>query len=250
MKHTLIILISILLFSSPVIGQSSKYESVNQCVLQTMEDRKLTGNKMFEMVKEECERSLGKGKEKEKDKKGVLYLGIRNGKGGYYTEEWEGVESEDNKDIVKYEGYIVNGFPNGQGTTTYPDGSKYIGEWKNGKYNGQGTYTFPNGGKYEGEYKNGKYNGQGTYTYPNGGKYEGEYKNDKRNGQGTYTWSDGGKYVGEFKDNQKNGQGTMTLPSGSKFVGEFKDDKTWNGIGYDKYGNITLKKVNGRSRKQ
>jgi len=57
MKHLLIIL-SFLLLSSPVIGQSSKYESVSQCVLQTMEDRKLTGNKMFEMVKEECERSV------------------------------------------------------------------------------------------------------------------------------------------------------------------------------------------------
>jgi hypothetical protein len=55
MKHLLIIL-SFLLLSSPVIGQSSKYESVNQCVLQTMEERGLTGNKMFEMVKEECER--------------------------------------------------------------------------------------------------------------------------------------------------------------------------------------------------
>jgi len=59
MKH-LLILLSFLLLSSPVIGQSSKYESVSQCVLQTMEDRKLTGNKMFEMVKEECERILGK----------------------------------------------------------------------------------------------------------------------------------------------------------------------------------------------
>ena len=28
-----------------------------------MEDRKLTGNKLFEMVKEECERSLGKVEE-------------------------------------------------------------------------------------------------------------------------------------------------------------------------------------------
>ena len=56
MKHLLIILISILLLSSPVIGQSSKYESVSQCVLQTMTEKKLTGNQMFEMVKEECER--------------------------------------------------------------------------------------------------------------------------------------------------------------------------------------------------
>ena len=148
MKHLLIILISILLLSSPVIGQSSKYESVNQCVLQTMEDRKLTGNKMFEMVKEECERSLGKGKEKEKDKKGVLYLGIRNGKGGYYTEEWEGVESEDNKDFWKYEGEIKDGLPQGQGTETYPSGNKYVGEFKDGEQNGLVTYSYPNGEKY------------------------------------------------------------------------------------------------------
>ncbi len=53
MKH-LLILLSILLLSSPVIGQStSKYESVSQCVLQTMKERKLTGNEMFELVKEE-----------------------------------------------------------------------------------------------------------------------------------------------------------------------------------------------------
>jgi len=55
MKHLLIIILSFLLLSSPVIGQSSKYVSVNQFVLQTMGDSKLTGNKMFEMVKEECE---------------------------------------------------------------------------------------------------------------------------------------------------------------------------------------------------
>ena len=59
MKH-LLILISLLLLSSSVNGQSSKYESVSQCVLQTMTEKKLTGNQMFEMVKEECERILGK----------------------------------------------------------------------------------------------------------------------------------------------------------------------------------------------
>ena len=53
MKHLLILLISILLLSSPLFGQSTpKYESVNQWVLQTMIEMKLTGNKMFEMVKE------------------------------------------------------------------------------------------------------------------------------------------------------------------------------------------------------
>jgi len=63
-KHLLIIF-SILLLSSTVIGQSTpKYESVNQCVLQTMTEKKLTGNKMFEMVKEECERILGRLEDK------------------------------------------------------------------------------------------------------------------------------------------------------------------------------------------
>ena len=68
MKHLLIIL-SILLLSSPVIGQSLKYESVSQCVLQTMEERGLTGNDMFKVVKQECERILGNSFNKEK--KGV-----------------------------------------------------------------------------------------------------------------------------------------------------------------------------------
>ena len=67
MKH-LLILLSILLLSSPVIGQSSKYQSVGQCVLQMMENRKLTGNEMFVMVKEECYRILEKVSNKWKKK--------------------------------------------------------------------------------------------------------------------------------------------------------------------------------------
>ena len=64
---------------------------------------------------------------------GVLYLGKRNGKVGYYTEKWEGVESEDNRDFSKYEGEIKNGKPNGQGESTFPDGRKYVGEFKDGE---------------------------------------------------------------------------------------------------------------------
>ena len=58
MKHLLIIL-SILILSSPLIGQSSNYESVLQCTLQTMKENKLTGNEMFKMVRDECEKSFG-----------------------------------------------------------------------------------------------------------------------------------------------------------------------------------------------
>jgi hypothetical protein len=68
----LLILITFLLLSSPVNSQSSKYESVSQCVIQTMKENKLTGNKMFEMVKEECERSLGNANKSETES--ILYL--------------------------------------------------------------------------------------------------------------------------------------------------------------------------------
>ena len=62
MRFILIIFtLSLLLLTSLLFGQSSsKYESVSQCVLQTMTEKKLTGNEMFELVKEECERILGK----------------------------------------------------------------------------------------------------------------------------------------------------------------------------------------------
>jgi len=78
-KHILIILF-LLLLSSPLFGQStSKYESVGQCVLQTMTEKKLTGNETFELVKEECERILGKVETVvKKRQKGVLFFINRN----------------------------------------------------------------------------------------------------------------------------------------------------------------------------
>jgi len=202
MKHLLILLISILLLSSPLFGQSSKFESVSQCVLQTMTEKKLTGNEMFEVVKEECERILGKV-ENEIDKKqeGVLYKSKRYGKWKWYK---TGNEDTD----YKYVGEIKNGKPNGRGvsTSTFYPGKKMEGEWKDGELHGQGTETVPYGGKYVGEYKNGRFHGQGTYTWSNGEKYVGEWKYGRKSGQGTLTLSSGNKYVGEFKDGKKHGQ--------------------------------------------
>tara|TARA_B100001013_G_scaffold195743_1_gene118337 strand:+ start:216 stop:446 length:231 start_codon:yes stop_codon:yes gene_type:complete len=61
MKPLLTTILSILLLSSHLFGQStSKYERVSQCVLQTMKNRKLTGNEMLELVKEEYERIFEK----------------------------------------------------------------------------------------------------------------------------------------------------------------------------------------------
>ena len=133
---------------------------------------------------------------------GVVYIGYRNGELGFYTETWERIESVYNKDFTTYEGEIKNGSPNGQGTSTNPDGSKYIGEFKNVFPNGQGTMTWSDGGKYIGEWKDGKRNGQGTTTIASGTKFVGEHKDEiPWNGTGyNKDGNIGGKKVnGEWK---------------------------------------------------
>jgi len=146
MKHILIIL-SILLLSFPLFGQSSKFESVSQCVLQTMTEKKLTGNEMFEVVKEECERISEKVGSRGK-KKGVMFFINRNRIVGWYE---DGDEEKDGK----YVGEIENRKPNGQGTHTYSNGEIYVGKWKGGspwigtKYN--------KNGKIVGKWVNGKF---------------------------------------------------------------------------------------------
>ena len=76
-------------------------------------------------------------------------------------------------------------------------------------------------------------------------KYVGEIENGKPNGQGTLTYSDGTKYVGEFKNGVNQGQGTLIFPDGSKKVGEFREYKSWNTIYYDNDGKIVGRYVKG-----
>ena len=159
-----------------------------------MTEKKLTGNEMFELVKKECQRILGKvGVKGKKRQKGVLYGRSVNGKWGWYG---LGDEEKDSK----YVGKTKNGKPNGQGTQTWSDfGDKYVGEWKNGKHHGQGTFTWSVGSKYVGEFKDGEENGQGTYIHPIGDKYVGEWKGGRlwngreydKNGNITGKWVNG-----------------------------------------------------------
>ena len=137
-----------------------------------MKERKLTGNDMFEMVKEECRRVLGNVGNKGKKNYGVLYKSKRFGN------KWGWYKTGNKEKDYKYVGEIKNGKPNGRGvsTSTFYPGKKMEGEWKDGELHGQGTETVPYGGKYVGEYKNGRFHGQGTYTWSNGEKYVGEWK--------------------------------------------------------------------------
>jgi len=97
-----------------------------------------------------------------------------------YTKFFEGGEKwikfGDEETQVKFEGEIVDGVPNGEGTENFPNGQKYFGEFKDGLPNGQGMETFPDGKKFVGEFKDGNYSGQGTETLPDGSRYVGEFK--------------------------------------------------------------------------
>ena len=261
MKHLLIIL-SILLLSSPVIGQSSKplgvvlpptvmgnvSDSRKQILLNTLDEEvskyfdvspppQIESGELpvvsdvfqLQIVEEDGDTQLSlrwiSGNERKVET--ILCGGCKtielNGKLRELVGKLVGGKKEE---PVVYKEEIKNSEPNFQRTVNYNDGSKYVGGWKDGKSNGQGTSTYPNGNKYVGEFKDGEKHGQGTFTFSSGNKFEGEFKDDEPNGQGTFTWSDGSKYVGEFKDG-----------------------KRWNGTSYDKDGNIIYRWVNGVEQK-
>ena len=97
MKHLLIILISILLLSSPVIGDNHKGETLYRW-----------GTIPFSVWK-------GFG-----DKKwGTSSLDV-----------WKGFGDKETQPV--YKGEVENGVPNGLGILIYPNGVKYVGSWKDG----------------------------------------------------------------------------------------------------------------------
>ena len=87
----------------------------------------------------------------------------------------KGVLKLDNGKIV-YDGSLVRGKMNGQGTLTFDNGDKYVGTFRNGTFNGQGTFTAAKGWKYEGTFANGQPEGKGKLTTQSNVIYEGTFK--------------------------------------------------------------------------
>ena len=183
--------------------------------------------RLKERIKELLEESL-------EDKKGGI---------GILNKEYEDIVEVEYND-GKYNGY-------GMYTLTGLNNAKmYVGEFKNGLPNGQGTETFLlDGRKYVGEFKDGKPNGQGTETYPDVLKNKPSGSNIRMMRLKVYKQYS--QYEGEWVNGQQRGQGTMTWNDGSKFVGSTNEHGQWvNGIYYDKDGNITGKRVNGKQIEQ
>ena len=125
----LLILISFLLLSSPVIGNNNKGETLYRW------DNPSGDGYLWKGFGDKETHSLSKGdvKKGKPNGFGILIYSF----GGKYVGEWK------------------NGKRNGQGTsTTSSIGYKYVGEWKNGKHwNGTRYYK---GGKIKYKYVNGK----------------------------------------------------------------------------------------------
>ena len=112
MRH-LLILLSILLLSSPQFGQSQETNVLYRWKTSSGFQWKTFGN----------------GEVKTK------YVGeISNGKPN-------GTGTLTYSDGKKYMGEWKNGEPNGLGIFSSPDGGKYEGEWENGEMEGQGIFT-------------------------------------------------------------------------------------------------------------
>ena len=152
----------------------------------------------------------------------------------------------DGKVQPKYKGEITNGKPNGFGVLTYPYGEKsVVGVWKNGKE----WYTkhAKKDGTLIGKFENGEWIVSWGVLYMGYRNGKVGYYKEKLEGVESKDNKDFGKYEGEMKNGVPNGQGTSTYTDGGKYVGEFKYGDTWNGIYYDKNGNILEKTVNGKT---
>ena len=209
MKH-LLILLSFLLLSSPVIGQSKETGVLYQY--------KTSSGFVW--------KTFGKGEVQPK------YKGeISNG-----TPEGLGVLSYPFTDGKR----VVGEWKDGKewNTEHYKKDGKVIGKWVNGKW-------ILKWGVLCGTLEEGTmvwfekcYDGVES-------KYVGDIENMKPNGQGILTSLDGYKYVGEFYDGKQHGQGTITFSDGNKGIGEFRGNKPWNIKTYDKDGNIKWMMSNG-----
>jgi hypothetical protein len=128
MKHLLIIL-SFLLLSSPVIGDNHK------------------GETLYRWENPSGDGYVWKGFG-DKETHPVYKGDVKNWKPdglGIMISPWG----------TKYVGSWKNGIREGQGSYTYPVGSKFVGEWKDDKdWNGK---TYDNKGKFTGNVVNGKW---------------------------------------------------------------------------------------------
>lgn len=110
----------------------------------------------------------------------------------------------------------------------YPNGDVYDGDILNGKWNGEGTFTSSSDRKYVGTFKDGYFHGHGIYEYSDGKgqcKYNGSFHYGKRCGLGIFLDSSGNEWNGTWVDDSFTGEGQVNMTNGDRLIGEFKNNK-------------------------
>jgi hypothetical protein len=280
MKH-LLILISILLLTSPLFGQSERPETIiipvsslgdvsdtRKLILEnTLTDElkkhfRIVPQEKFEQVLEQVFEEL----EYEECSEDTCIMRVQEmlqvenvfnlqvigeGKDTQLNLKWITLDEKKNEtELCSGCGTVVlNGIVKGlvgrlvEGKTV--ESVVYKEEIKNSEPIVQRTINYSDGGKYVGGMKYDKKHGQGTLTSPDGDKYVGEFRNGERHGQGTFSLSGSIIYEGKWKNGKFYGKGTFTFSNGNKAVGEFRDNKPWNITTYDKDGKYKWKYVKG-----
>ena len=103
--------------------------------------------------------------------------------GDTYTGQWKDGKYHGNGKMIYAnggwsEGVFENGtLANGRCKAIYEDGTRYEGDMVNGAFDGQGTIVWANGDSYTGGFLNGKRHGYGTYRWADGQTMSGTWNN-------------------------------------------------------------------------
>ena len=135
------------------------------------------------------------------------------------------VPGNENNNLERYEGPMVNGKKEGKGIYIYQNGCKYEGSFRNDKKEGNGIFYYSNGDRYKGNFLDGYYQGNGTFYFNNGDRYEGEFNKNKYSGKGKYFYHNGDKFEGHWLNDKKDGQGIYIYLNGDKIAGYYKEGK-------------------------
>jgi hypothetical protein len=137
---------------------------------------------------------------------------------------------------VTWDGPCVGGFAQGTGTVQFDSGVRYVGEMRDGWRNGAGRLTMPDGGFNEGRFVNSQLSGPGASQDAAGNRIEGSYSDgvlagacrlmakngDRADGQcvdddlvnGTYREAaTGWVYQGGLKEGRYHGNGVNRAPN-------------------------------------
>ena len=123
----------------------------------------------------------------------------------------------------------------------------YEGDIVKGIKEGYGKEFFQGKVEYEGIFMNGKREVEGVEYYSNGNiEYSGGFKNGERNGDGKlYDLNENLVYEGEFNCGNWNGKGKEYNNGKLIFKGIYKIGKRWDGEGYDNFGNLLYRLIEG-----